>query len=156
MGAVFTAAALTGTAFVDRVFLGRVDEYATLRIALPVALVVVAVVLLLVTFTRRNFARTALRISLMVGLGVALIAPGLWVLWGVRHSENAPYASAGPPLKGTQRGGSLTSLGGFTTSSGLPASELKWLDGQRKKERSIIAVHRRTSELKVPSPTATP
>ena len=140
-GAVFTAVALTGTAFVDSVFLGRVDEYATLRIALPVALVVVAVMLLLVTFTRRNFAPTTLRISLMVGLGVALIAPGLWVLWGVRHSENAPYASAGPPLKSAQRGGSLTSLGGFTTSSGLPASELKWLESQGQKERWIVAVH---------------
>jgi 4-amino-4-deoxy-L-arabinose transferase-like glycosyltransferase len=141
-GAVFTAVALTGTAFVDSVFLNRVDEYSTLRVALPAALVAVAVVLLLVTFTRRSFARTALRISLIVALGVALIAPGLWVLWGVRHSENAPYASAGPPLKSAQRGGSLTSLGGFgNTSSGLPAAELKWLVSQRQNERWIVAVH---------------
>ena len=54
-GAVFTAVALTGTAFVDIVFLNRVDEYSTLRVALPVALVAVAVVLLLVTFTRRGW-----------------------------------------------------------------------------------------------------
>jgi 4-amino-4-deoxy-L-arabinose transferase-like glycosyltransferase len=140
-GAVLGAVALTGTGLVEGVFLNRVDAYATLRVVLPVALVAIAVVLLLVTFMRRSSARTALRMSLIVGLGVALIAPGLWVLWGVRHSENAPYASAGPPLKSAQRGGSLTSLGGFgKTSSGLPAAELKWLDSQRQHERWIVAV----------------
>ncbi len=141
-GAVFAAVAVAGTAAVDVVFLNRVDVYPGLRVALPVALAVVGAVLLMVIFLRGNSARPALKIALITGLGVALIAPGLWVLWGVRHSENAPYASAGPPLRNAQRGGSLTSLGGFgPTSSGLAPAELKWLVGQRQDERWIVAVH---------------
>ena len=94
------------------------------------------------TLLRHSSAGPALSIALIVGLVVALIAPGLWVLWGVRHTENAPYAAAGPPLKNAQRGGSLTSFGGFgTTSSGLASGELTWLRHHNPHERWIVAVH---------------
>jgi 4-amino-4-deoxy-L-arabinose transferase-like glycosyltransferase len=142
-GAVFTVGALTGTAFVEVVFLNRVNVYPGLRIAIPAALAAIGVALLIATFLRRGSARPALSIALTMGLAVALIAPGLWVLWAVRHTENAPYAAAGPPLKNAQRGGSLTSfgLGGFGTStSGLPSAELKWLVHQNQHERWLVAV----------------
>ena len=141
-GAVVTVAALAGTAFVEVVLLNRVAVYPALRLAILVALAVVGAVLLLMTLLRHSSAGPALSIALIVGLVVALIAPGLWVLWGVRHTENAPYAAAGPPLKNAQRGGSLTSFGGFgTTSSGLASGELTWLRHHNPHERWIVAVH---------------
>jgi 4-amino-4-deoxy-L-arabinose transferase-like glycosyltransferase len=141
-GVVWIVGALAGIAGVEVVFLHRVSDYAALRLAVPVALGVVAVGLVLATLLWRSSVRHALGGAVLAGLTVALIAPGLWVLWGVGHPENAPYASAGPPLKHAQRGGSPTfSLGGFgPTNTGLAPAELNWLLGQQQHERWLVAV----------------
>jgi 4-amino-4-deoxy-L-arabinose transferase-like glycosyltransferase len=143
LGAACVVVALVGTAVVDVVFVDRVDAYPALRFVLPVALGVVAFAVL-VLLLRGGSLRRPLGVALIAGLAIALIAPGLWVLWGVRHPENAPYASAGPPLTHAQRAGSptLVSLGGFgSASSGLAPAELRWLARQHQHERWIVAVH---------------
>jgi 4-amino-4-deoxy-L-arabinose transferase-like glycosyltransferase len=144
VGAACVLLALAGTAVVEVVLLSRVAVYPVLRYVVPVALGGIAVALLVGTVLRMWSARSAVNVAVVVGLAVALIAPGLWALWGIRHTENAPYASAGPPLKSGQRGTSsiLGSFGGFgSAGSGLGTAELRWLDRNNHDERWIVAVH---------------
>ncbi len=144
LGAACVLLALVGTAAVEVVLLSRVAVYPALRYVVPAALGVVAAALLVGMVLRVWSARSAVSVAIIVGLAVALIAPGLWALWGIRHPENAPYASAGPPLKSAQRGSSsiVGSFGGFgSASSGLANAELRWLRRNNRHERWIVAVH---------------
>ena len=147
LGVVWVLVALVGTAIVEVVFLRRVDAHAALRVAVPVGLAVVAAFLLLAVFLLpTRFVRVGFRVALTAGLAVALVAPAVWTLSAVRHSEDAAYASAGPPLKGTARGTSSTGgqasaiPGGIGPGGGLASAELDWLRLQRKQERWLVAV----------------
>jgi 4-amino-4-deoxy-L-arabinose transferase-like glycosyltransferase len=137
--------AFVGTAGVEVVLVSRVAVYPALQYLVPTALGAVAAVLLVGGMVLRLWsARSAVSVAIVVGLAVALLAPGLWALWGIRHAENAPYASAGPPLKSAQRGSSsiVGSLGGLgSASSGLPNAELRWLLQHNHHALWIVAVH---------------
>jgi 4-amino-4-deoxy-L-arabinose transferase-like glycosyltransferase len=134
-------AALVGTAVVDVVFLRRVDAYSALRVAVPIGLVVVALVVVGTLLVSGEVGGRVLALALVAGLVVALVAPAVWSLWGVRHSEDAAYASAGPPLTGRGRSGSGGTFGlPSGTQTGVPAAELAWLRGQHQHERWLVAV----------------
>jgi 4-amino-4-deoxy-L-arabinose transferase-like glycosyltransferase len=141
-GVAWVIAALAGTAIVQLVFLRRVHAYSALRIAVPVGLGVVAVVLLVAVLLPGGVGGRVLAIALVAGLVVALLAPALWSFWAVRHHEDAAYAAAGPPLSGRARSGTGTGLGALPsgTMAGLPAAELAWLRSQQQHERWMVAV----------------
>jgi hypothetical protein len=105
------------------------------------------VVLFLTLLVPGRLFRAVFGIALAAGLGIALVAPAGWTLSAVRNPEDAGYASAGPPLRGTGRGGS--SPGGHGSSipggfggagAGLGSAELDWLRSQHDQERWIVAV----------------
>ncbi len=143
LGVVWVLVALVGTAIVEVVFLRRVDAHAALRVAVPVGLAVVAAFLLLAMFL---LPTRFVRVGFGVALAAALVAPAVWTLSAVRHTENAAYASAGPPLKGTARGTSSSGSqaspipGGIGPGGGLESAELDWLRRQHKQERWLVAV----------------
>jgi 4-amino-4-deoxy-L-arabinose transferase-like glycosyltransferase len=129
--------ALAGTALLEVTLLRRVSAYPTLRVLVPSGLLVALAVF--VVALRVRFFQRHLGAILIVGLAVALVAPALWALSGVRHTEDAAYASAGPPLNGTPRGESGNSVG-FDGTAVLAPAELTWLRGQDGSERWIVAV----------------
>jgi 4-amino-4-deoxy-L-arabinose transferase-like glycosyltransferase len=137
----WVVAALVGTAVVQVIFMRRVDAYSVLRVAVPVGLGVVVLVILIALMVRGETRGRVLSVALVAGLVVALVAPAVWSLWAVRHHEDAAYASAGPPLTGRGRSGTGGTLGlPSGTQTGLPAAELAWLRGQRRHERWLVAV----------------
>jgi hypothetical protein len=94
---------------------------------------------------RVRFLRRHLGVLLAVGLAVAMAAPAAWALSGVRHREDAAYASAGPALKGVRRGGGGGSNpfgfgGAGVGGAGLARGELAWLRGEHHHERWLVAV----------------
>jgi 4-amino-4-deoxy-L-arabinose transferase-like glycosyltransferase len=141
-GVAWVVAALAGTAVVQVVFLRRVDAYSALRVAVPVGLVVVALVMLGALLLHDRVSGRVLAGALVAGLVLALLAPAVWSLWAVRHPEDAGYASAGPPLSGQARTGTGSGVGGIpnAATAGLPADELAWLRAQHRDERWIVAV----------------
>ena len=164
-GTAWVLVALVGTAALEVVLLRRVNAYPALRVLVPVGLGVVAA-LMLGAALRGRFLRRHLGVVLATGVAVALVAPAAWALSGVRHPEDATYASAGPALRGAQRGGGAGTLPGGVPSAapagaGLPASrsagragvggagaggaglapaELAWLRREHHHERWLVAV----------------
>ena len=163
--AAWVLVALAGTAALEVVLLRRVNAYQALRVAVPIGLGVVAL-LVVAAALGVPFLRRFLGIVLLAGLAVALVAPATWALSGVRHREDAAYASAGPALRGTQRGGGTgifptaaptgrfgapgsagragrgggVQLGGAGLGAGLAPAELAWLRREHHHERWLVAV----------------
>jgi 4-amino-4-deoxy-L-arabinose transferase-like glycosyltransferase len=134
-------AALAGTAGVQVVLLRRVDAYSALRVAVPVALAVVALLTVVALIVRGEIGGRVLAVALPAGLVVALIAPAVWSLWAVHHHEDAAYAAAGPPLRGRGRSGTNSSFGlPSGAQAGMPAAELAWVRKQHAHERWLVAV----------------
>ncbi len=164
-GMAWVLVALVGTAALEVVLLRRVNAYPALRVGVPVGLGVVAVLVVAVALGV-PFLRRYLAVVLAAGLVIALAAPAAWALSGVRHGEDATYASAGPALRGAQRGGGAGTLpvsvpsaaaggAGLTGSRSarragagsagiggaeLSHAELAWLRREHHHERWLVAV----------------
>ena len=130
---------LAGTAALEVILLRRVNAYPALRVVVPVGLGIAAV-LVLAAMLGVGALKRHLDLVLVLSLVVALVAPGSVGMSGVRHGEDAAYASAGPALRGGSRGGG--NGGGVPGFGGavLAPAELAWLRSKNSSERWLVAV----------------
>ena len=113
---VAAAALLIGVAF-EVVLLGRVSAWQWLRFALPVVIVVVAVICIVGSFGSRTSGRVTL-VALLFGGAVLVVPPALWSSYGVRSPQIGGIPQARPASSGEHNSGG---------SSSPPIAMLNWL-----------------------------
>ena len=114
---VAAAALLIGVAW-EVVLLDRVSAWQWLRFALPVVIVVVAVICIVGSFGSRTGGRVTL-VALLFGGAVLVVPPALWSSYGVRSPQIGGLPQARPASSSGEHG----SAG----SSSPPIAMLNWL-----------------------------
>ena len=147
LGRAVVAAGLLATAAVQVVLLRRIPSYAALRWLVPLGLALVAAAWVGLAARRSPVGRRAMVGALVAGAGVALVAPGVWAVNGVRTAQSGTFPDARPALAGGAQGGpgggfpgGFGGAGGAGGAGGLTDAMLAWLRGQRTTEWWIVAV----------------
>ncbi len=112
-GRVVAALAVVATAWLQLVFLDRVDAWTWLRVAVPVG-AVLGVAVVAVLLWRQPKSRAVVWGALGGIAVVVLAAPAAWSLAGVQHAQSGTFPDARPTSSGqTARAGGFPGGGGF-------------------------------------------
>ena len=149
--AAVVAVVALATAWLQRIFLERVDSFEWLRLAVPLGLVAVGAIAAAVAVLP-NWRSRALPWLVGAGLGVALVPAAVWTWSGTQSAQNGTFPDARPVSAGGFGGGGFPGGPGGPAPGGpggpggpagfgaTSAAELSWLQSQQTTERWLLAV----------------
>ena len=148
-GRVIAALSLLGSAAIQLLFLRRIDALTGLRVIVPVAVVIAAIVLLVQT--RSAPTRRAALIGVAIAAAAAMIAPTAWSVSSLGRQMSGSFPEARPISlesnpTGAQGSGGGGRAGGFAGGGTVPGgagidnAQLSWLRSQRTTEQWLVAV----------------
>jgi LPXTG-motif cell wall-anchored protein len=143
------AGAAAGTAWLQVVLLRRVDAYQWLRVAVPVALAVIAVAAVVLA-VRGLLGRITAGGLGIAALGVALVASATWTWAGTRTAQSGTFPDARPATavvdggfaarRGVAGPGGPPAAAGLGGGASLSSAELSWLARHSKGAKWVLAV----------------
>jgi 4-amino-4-deoxy-L-arabinose transferase-like glycosyltransferase len=158
VGRWITAVALTGTALVQGLLIGRVGGFGWLNVILAIGVLLFACSALSSLLPKGPVRRFGNGLGIAAAL-VAFVAPGVWATAGTTHSQNATFPDARPIVAGVVPFGVPGAAGIPGTQpppgapnipagrgappfgpTGLDGAMLDWLRTQRTSEKWLVAV----------------